>query len=121
MLFDVDLDPIALGLARPSRLQSALKAHVAALGRARRESGALGVGTRRVLVAEPDLSLVEWTSGDRRAVVALNRAQTPLERTLSELRWPLEAQAAAGEGTLRPGDQGTQVRVPAGGSAVWLQ
>ena len=121
MLFDVELDPIALGLARPSRLQAALKAHVAALGRARRDSGALGVGTRRVLVAEADLSLVEWTAGDRRAVVALNRSPTPLERTLPELRWPLEAQAAAGEGTLRPGDQGTQIRVPAGGSAVWLQ
>ena len=121
MLFAAPLEAVRIGLTRPNVAQSTLLEHVSALGRARRDARAIGVGERRTLIAEPDVLVVEWTSAEAAALLVINQANQAQSREIASVGWPQAAAALAGAGTLEPVAAGARVSVPAGGFALWTR
>jgi glycosidase len=116
MTWDGALEGVAMGVARPSAAQLALRERVAALGRARHRPALQG-GDRRVLVAEPDLYVYARTRGDDVALVVLNRGGAVADRRIEGLG-ARALRALVGQAEVRIDGDALRLNVPAGGAAV---
>jgi len=121
MLVGAGLDGVRIGVTRPNAAQTRLLEQVGALGRARRDARAIGIGVRRALVAEADVLVVEWSAADAAALLVINQSAQPLTREVASAGWARGDAIAAGEGVLAPTEGGVRVSLPAGGFALWTR
>ncbi len=124
MIFDDALGEVAMSSSALSAQQSALREHVAALGRARRDSVALRRGDRLPLLSERDLYVVAYrdaTSGEVAVAVAnrgagINRRSVPA----ALLAGAGTFERVAGAGTVAMSGGSLDVTLGAGESGLFV-
>lgn len=127
MVWTGALSGLAMGETAVSGEQAALREHLGALGRARRDSSALRRGRRVPLLVESDLYVVAWTDelDGTVAVVAINRGATVAGRSIDGLVPSVRGratrfEAVAGDGSGGLSGSRLSLSVPAGGAVVLL-
>jgi glycosidase len=119
MLFDADLSDVAMSVLVPTAEQRDLGVFMERLGQARAALPALRRGRRTALVAEPELSVVEYRTDDgARALVVVNRGGAVVNRVLDAAP-DVATVARLGEATVTVDGGSVRLSVPAGGVGLF--